>query len=295
MCGSLPRHQVVLPAGLLGDRAGDPEQRPQPATAGSAAAAMPASDRTRSPGPVRAAPSRPGRPGCGRAARSPCRRPTARSLERPIARGPGSRPRARAGRGHLDRTDGARRRSRALVRVAAVAAAWSAEDGCSPWSTTTAAIGSRRRRPTCSDGEGQRQGVGTARAGHQQAAVRRRSATPRRPGPGSASPVPARVVPSGADALLSRWDRSVRRSAPRRRRARRSTSGAWCASPSEPARADGSAISALVGSVSGEVHTRLSPSIPTAAMTALQKAAPSRYCRILASSPSSLRMILSKP
>ncbi len=56
--------------------------------------------------------------------------------------------------------------------MAAVAVAWSAEDGCRPWSTTTAAIGSVRRRTDGDDGPGQGQGVRTTRAGNQQAAVR---------------------------------------------------------------------------------------------------------------------------
>src|SRR5690606_3955301 len=53
--------------------------------------------------------------------------------------------------------------------------------------------------------------------------------------------------------------------------------------------AAGSAISAALGSCSGADQTALNPSIPTSSMTALTNAAPSEYCRILASRPSSRR------
>src|SRR5215207_607629 len=57
----------------------------------------------------------------------------------------------------------------------------------------------------------------------------------------------------------------------------------------------GERISARLGKVSGEVQTLFRPSMPTAAITCRQNSAPSRYCRILASRPSTLRMTLSKP
>ena len=88
-------------------------------------------------------------------------------------------------------------------------------------------------------------------------------------------------------------------SARARRTPRRTAATAGCRvmrglSRTRDTQADGSAISALLGRFSGRSQTALNSAMPTLPTTWRTNTAPSRYCAILASSPSSRRRIRSR-
>src|SRR5690606_10180369 len=97
-----------------------------------------------------------------------------------------------------------------------------------------------------------------------------------------AAPSAAGAAPSAAGAAPPPF--TVASSAPAVRAAGRTT---------RAIQASGSRISARVGSVSGDSQTRLKSAMPTWATTLRTNAAPSSYCFILRSRPSSCRMIRS--
>ena len=224
---------------------------------------MPASDAAAaSRGPARAARSRPGRRGCGRAARRRRRSARATSLEHGVPRLAGRRLRARARgarrstraddglvdaeRGHL--RDDPRRRG-------------SAEPSCSPWSTVTPTTRQRR--------------LAAPRRPWRPAAPASRRRRSRRPAPGARLEVGERRGVRRAGRAATAGGASSRR---RVSRARGAT------------QASGSAISALEGRFAGlrPDGVEVRPCRPCR-RRARTNAAPSRYCAILASRPSSRR------
>ena len=159
-------------------------------------------------------------------------------VQRLIARLPGGGLRAAGARVDRDRSDDDVGVAHAPSAGFGPASATSAEPGCRPWSTTIAAYGQLAADGPVPGREGQRQRVGAARAGDEQRRDRVRSGRLGRPGRRPGLPVPARAVPSTVAGLS---DGGRARHAP------------------GPATAPGSAISARVGSVSGEVQTWLRP------------------------------------
>ena len=223
------------------------------------AACRPATGRP-SRGPARAARSRPGRRGCGRAARRArrsARRPrssTAYRASRAAASGPCPAPSTST------RTDDGLVGARARPSARRPASACSAEPSCRPWSTVT---------PTTAPGR--------ARAPRRRSAASRASESAPPEQATSTGPPASRSASAAAYGEPDRGDGGVEASR-RLSRARGATQAA------------GSAISALDGQVRGlgPDGVEVRPCRPCR-RRARTKAAPSRYCAILASRPSSRR------
>ena len=158
-------------------------------------------------------------------------------------------------------------RGRGRAASSAVAAAPSAEPGCSPWSTITAPPSGAGRGASKASRGGQRQGVGPplhATSTRAPARSPARSGAPRpgppAPGPGQARRRAAVTTPPRRALRSRRWPSS---SSPARGHfveLRRRAPGSH--------HAPGSVISAREGRSAGELQTRLKPSMPTRSTTA---------------------------